>query len=180
VNNGTVTISVSSHADGVGPCPLKVPAESPKALNGGVALPSGFTYGVGFLARPYLTTSGAALTDLSKKLVPIAAWNVSVCPYHRGFGNSDTLLNHAQGAQIERQANRFSTFPPGVVRPDCLNPPQVFVVMFVSASRVQVNLLDDGCGTVTNGVLFVKPTPTWLTELKLYSGVLPSRTMPRT
>ena len=139
----STTVSNAHRVYGLGLCPAKYPAKPLTALNAGVE-------------------------GLDKALVPFAALNVRICQYAKGaLTGSGTLLPRG-ATPFGDEANQLPTV---TTQPACRQPlgaPAYFVTL--ADDSHQVNLSDDACGSVSNGVRFAQATSSWTSELQLYSG----------
>jgi len=129
----------------------------------------------------------AGVTGLDKKLVPIVATEVEICAYGRplryplipppfGLFGSGRLTAPA-AVTFEDETNRLRPYPSGTAtwRGGCIKYPGPLLVMFANGSQ-RVEVLDTvGCAVpVSNGVLHVRPTTKWLTELQQYTNPYPN------
>jgi len=117
----------------------------------------------------------AGVPGLSRQLVPLTTLvKVRVCTYSAGgllYGS--VVLKRAAAVDVEVETNQLGAYFRSGVVPRCTEP-AISLINFLG-SRDQVVVYENSCGVAkaTNGVVTVRPTVTWLSQLEHYTTTRP-------
>jgi len=166
LNRGSATgpIGPRSMAANLGPCPVHIPAGLPATLNAGVQ-------------------------GLDKTLVPVVATTVRICKYDLRIPSStgpfgptgpmsevidSNILTAGESAALQGGVNAFPSYSAARSSlPGCGGPTyhaENFLLTYANdAARVNVEGDNTRCDPLSNGVLRVSTSSSWLDELQRYT-----------